>query len=126
MYIYIPNGLEEGNNGDVPNVRLFHQCRESTEQDNGRPYGRQRPQAVHRLLCKCLAEDKEVEQLFRQQVREVPYDFHAAPLCFLAILAMGLIADTRMVSHMMSSTKRTLHIDLQLLSNVLSVTKELL
>ena len=39
-YMYIPDGLEEGNDGDVPKVCLLHQRRESTEQDDGRPYGR--------------------------------------------------------------------------------------
>ena len=30
-YMYIPDGLEEGNDGDVPKVCLLHQRRESTE-----------------------------------------------------------------------------------------------
>lgn len=66
-YVYIPDGLEEGNDGDVPKVCLLHQRRESTKQDDGRPYGRQRPQAAHRLVGNCRAEDSEIEPLFRQE-----------------------------------------------------------
>ena len=47
-----------------------------------------------------------IKKLSHSSGSKSPMIFQAVvPLCFLAILAMGLIADTRTVSHMMSSTK---------------------
>jgi len=43
-----------------------------------------------------------IKKLSHSSGSKCPMMFQVVPLCFLAILAMRLIADTRTVSHMMS------------------------
>ena len=61
----IPDWFDEGDDGDIPKILPFYEDREPPEQDDGRPDGRQRPQAVHRLGNYGGADNGEVEHVFR-------------------------------------------------------------
>ncbi len=55
-YIYIPDGLDEGDDGDVPEILLLDEGGESTEQNDGRPDSGQCAEAIHHPVHESSAE----------------------------------------------------------------------